>query len=119
MASHTSLLQFDTGPAHPAYQSPAAAISLGSLTNSDTRSLSSPQNAVVTDGPLKTLNTFQPDDPIESELHDPILCSVITEGEAYVIFRLQVLFSFSPTLLSSNDRHPSDSSQSVTQIRLS
>ena len=89
--------QFDTGPAHPTYKSPAPAISLGSLTNSDTprRSLTSPQNAVVTDGPLKTLNTFQPDDPIEPELHDPIFRSVLTEGEAHVIFRLQVLFNIS------------------------
>jgi hypothetical protein len=46
-------------------------------------------------GPLKTLNSFQADDPFEYELHDPIARSVLTRGEAYVIFRLQVFPSSS------------------------
>jgi hypothetical protein len=43
---------------------------------------------LITDGPLKTLNSFQNDDPVETESHDPILQSTLTEGEAHVMFRL-------------------------------
>lgn len=57
-------------------------------TNSDTHSLTGSQAPVITDGPLKTLNSFQSEDPVEYELHDPIARSVLTEGEAYVMFRL-------------------------------
>lgn len=46
----------------------------------------------MTDGPLKTLNSLQTDDPVESEVHDPIARPVITQGEAYVIFKLCAAF---------------------------
>lgn len=42
----------------------------------------------MTDGPLKTLNNFQTDDPIDYEVHDPIARSIITTGESHVMFEL-------------------------------
>lgn len=47
------------------------------------------QGTVITDGPLRALSA-QMDDPVEFELHDPISRSILSEGEAHVIFRLQV-----------------------------
>ncbi|KAL5360768.1 hypothetical protein BJX96DRAFT_184778 [Aspergillus floccosus] len=44
--------------------------------------------AVNTDGPLKALGSLQTDDPVEVENLDPIKRSILTEGEAYVIFKL-------------------------------
>ena len=44
--------------------------------------------AVMTDGPLKTLNNFPMDDPVETEVHDPISRPVLTQGEAYVMLKL-------------------------------
>ncbi|KAL2862748.1 uncharacterized protein BJX67DRAFT_365692 [Aspergillus lucknowensis] len=78
---------FESGTTHQSYRSPPI-VSLGSLSHSNPHSLSSPQGAVNTDGPLKALNSIQTDDPVESEMHDPIARSVLTEGEAHVIFRL-------------------------------
>lgn len=54
----------------------------------DNRRVSSSPGAVLTDGPLKTLNNFQTDDPVESEMHDPIARPVLTQGEAYVMIKL-------------------------------
>lgn len=65
-------------------------INIRSISSSDTHSLSSPQGPVTTDGPLKTLNNFHEDETVEIESHDPIAKSIITEGEGYVLFRLQV-----------------------------
>lgn len=42
----------------------------------------------MADGPLKTLNRFQTDDPVEFEMHDPIARSMLTQAEASVIFKL-------------------------------
>lgn len=42
----------------------------------------------MTDGPLKTLNRFQTDDPVEFEMHDPIGGQVIMQAEACVMFKL-------------------------------
>ncbi|KAL3495749.1 hypothetical protein BJX62DRAFT_222394 [Aspergillus germanicus] len=77
--------QFEAGPTQSSHQSPI--ISLGSFSNSNSHSLS-PQGGVNTDGPLKALNSIQTHDPIQFEVHDPITRSVLTEGEAHVIFRL-------------------------------
>ena len=57
------------------------------MSNSGTQNLPSPES-INTDGPLKALNSFQADDPVEFEMNDPFAHSVLTEGEAYVIFRL-------------------------------
>lgn len=65
-------------------------INIRSISSSDTHSLSSPQGPITTDGPLKTLNNFHEDETVEIESHDPIIQSIITEGEGYVLFRLQV-----------------------------
>ncbi|KAL3467845.1 hypothetical protein BJX64DRAFT_273822 [Aspergillus heterothallicus] len=77
--------QFEAGPTQQNYQSPI--LSLGSFSNTNSHSLS-PQGGVNTDGPLKALNSIQTDDPVQFEVHDPIARSVLTEGEAHVIFRL-------------------------------
>lgn len=77
------------------YQSPHLnPISLDPFSSSDTHSLSSPQGPITTDGPLKTLNDFQVDEPVEDESHDPITRSIITDGEAYVLLRLQVFQTY-------------------------
>lgn len=77
------------------YRSPPSNyINVGSFSNSDTHSLCSPQAPATTDGPLKTLNNFQEEETVEVETHDPITRSNITEGEAYVLLRLQVSQSF-------------------------
>ena len=62
--------------------------------SSDTYSFSSSPGAVITDGPLKTLNRFQTDDLVEFEVHDPIARPILTQGEAYVMFKLRVAFNF-------------------------
>ncbi|KAJ5618761.1 hypothetical protein N7510_002745 [Penicillium lagena] len=62
--------------------------SLGAFSNSETPSLSSPQGAVNTEGPLKALNSFQTDDPVEFEMHDPVARSILSKGEGCVVFRL-------------------------------
>lgn len=67
--------------------------SLGSFSDSDTHSLSSPQGGVITDGPLKALNSFRTEDSLEFEVHGPVARSILSEGEAYVIFRLRVFSS--------------------------
>ncbi|KAL4869400.1 hypothetical protein BDV12DRAFT_185276 [Aspergillus spectabilis] len=78
----------DTAPGqvHDHFRSPT--FLLGSSANPNTRSLPSPQSSINTDGPLKALNSIQTDDPAEFESHDPVSRSVVTEGEAHVLFRL-------------------------------
>lgn len=53
-------------------------------------SFSSSPGAVMTDGPLKTLNRFEADADkhAELELHDPIARPMLTQAEAHVIFKL-------------------------------
>lgn len=42
----------------------------------------------MTEGPLRALNSVQLENPVKFELHDPIARSILTEGEAHVMFRL-------------------------------
>ncbi|KAL7419008.1 hypothetical protein Q5752_006693 [Cryptotrichosporon argae] len=58
------------------------------MTTPDAPSLPSPQDALRIDGPISALNSIQNDLPLETETHDPIVRSVITEGEAFVIMRI-------------------------------
>lgn len=58
-----------------------------SFPNSATYSFTSSPGAIA-DGPLKTLNRFQTDDPVEFEMHDPVVQSVLTQAEAHVMFKL-------------------------------
>ncbi|OJJ05894.1 hypothetical protein ASPVEDRAFT_154023 [Aspergillus versicolor CBS 583.65] len=69
------------------YDSPSS-VPVGLLCNSNPQSLPSPHGTVNTDGPLKALNSMQREDPGALEINDPITRSVLTEGEAHVIFRL-------------------------------
>ncbi|KAJ5247192.1 hypothetical protein N7468_002175 [Penicillium chermesinum] len=77
----------EASPSH-SYHSPPIIPPGPFSVNSDTHSLAGSHAPVITDGPLKTLNDFQSEDPVEYELHDPIARSVLTEGEAFVMFRL-------------------------------
>ncbi|KAJ5808997.1 hypothetical protein N7474_010266 [Penicillium riverlandense] len=86
--SATSLgIPFEPIPSLQGYSSPPV-ISLRSTQNPDAPSLSSSQGATMTDGPLKALNSVQSEDPVDFELHDPIARTILTEGEAHVMFRL-------------------------------
>lgn len=55
---------------------------------SATYKFSSSPGDVMTDGPLKTLNRFEAEAPVELELHDSIAPSMLTQAEAHVIFKL-------------------------------
>ncbi|RSH95502.1 hypothetical protein EHS25_000594 [Saitozyma podzolica] len=48
----------------------------------------SPQDVVCIDGPLSALSSIQTDSAFEVEINDPIDRSILTEGEAHVMFRL-------------------------------
>ncbi|KAL4874307.1 hypothetical protein BJY04DRAFT_226175 [Aspergillus karnatakaensis] len=86
-AASTFVNQFEPEPTHDT--APSLTLrSLGSSAKPTSRSLPSPQSSINTDGPLKALNSIQTDDPAELESHDPIARSVLTEGEAHVLFRL-------------------------------
>ncbi|KAJ5367216.1 hypothetical protein N7541_001157 [Penicillium brevicompactum] len=57
----------------------------GPLSSHESQGLSSPH---IAEGPLKALNSFRAEHLFESERNDPVTGSIITEGEAYVMFRL-------------------------------
>ncbi|ORY35312.1 hypothetical protein BCR39DRAFT_508725 [Naematelia encephala] len=72
---------FDTGyksspiPSHPTSQ-----LIIDGLANA--------QRTTCLDGPLSTLNNIRTDDTFEFEKHDPIARSILTAGEASVLFKL-------------------------------
>ncbi|KAK9852794.1 hypothetical protein MYU51_008045 [Penicillium brevicompactum] len=74
---------YERAPSHLSYQSPVA--STGPLSSHESQGLSSPH---IAEGPLKALNSFRAEHLFESERNDPVAGSIITEGEAYVMFRL-------------------------------
>ncbi|KAI1619408.1 hypothetical protein EDD37DRAFT_216771 [Exophiala viscosa] len=78
------MLPPDVGSSHQGYQV-APEASLGSISSNG---FSSPQGVVITDGPLKTVNNFQKDIPLDFQSQDPIARSIVTQGEAHVMFRL-------------------------------
>lgn len=63
-------------------------ISPVSFPSSATYGFPSPPGAAMTDGPLKTLNRFSNDDAAGFETQDLSAGSVLTQAEAYVMFKL-------------------------------
>ncbi|KAL7940884.1 hypothetical protein V8C42DRAFT_336380 [Trichoderma barbatum] len=80
-------LPLESGHVHRE-EPPNTLVSPATYHQSNAYSFSSSPGDVITDGPLKTLNRFHEDDPVEFEVLDPIARPILTQGESYVMFKL-------------------------------